>query len=149
MKITDRACWVFAANLSVKYLVATIGESDDTLSKRINRELKKHIKTFFKISTCPYTSVQEVKQKLNERSDDLANAFTTVYADVDIEFCIESPENEPEKLCKSFLHLMFDSMSQSVKSSIKMCAITNEIKLEESYKGYIQLDNTVFVPIPE
>jgi hypothetical protein len=150
MKITDRLCWVFAAKLKVKYLLVGIEESDAVITKRINRELKRHIKQFFTITkSTPYTYIESVEQLIVERGEDPLNKNTTVSADVNIEFCIENPDNEPEKVAKHFIHLLFDTVNRTVKSGIQMCAITSEIEVTESHKGYVQLDNTVFVPIPE
>ena len=150
MKITDRLCWVFAANLKVKYLLVGIEESDAVITKRINRELKKHIKQFFTITkSTPYTYIESVEQLIVERGEDPLNKNTTVSANVNIEFCLENPDNEPEKVAKHFIHLLFDTVNRTVKSGIQMCAITSEIEVTESHKGYVQLDNTVFVPIPE
>lgn len=150
MKITDRLCWVFSANFKVKYLLVGIEESDAVISKRINRELKKHIKKYFNITeSCPYTHIESIEQTLYERGEDPLNENTTVSAEVKVDFCIESPDNEPEKTARAFIHLMFDTVNRTVKSGIQMCAITSEIEVTESMKGYVQLDNTVFVPIPE
>jgi hypothetical protein len=150
MKITDRLCWVIAAEFKVKYLLVGIEENELVISKRINRELKKHIKRFFNIThATPYTYVESVEQLITETAVDPFNKNTTATASVKIEFCVENPDNEPEKIGRAFVHLLFDTVNRTVKSGIQMCAIQNEIAITESFKGYIQLDNTVFVPIPE
>jgi hypothetical protein len=150
MKITDRLCWVMSAQFKVKYLLNGIEESEAVISKRINRELKKHIKRFFNITeSTPYTYVECVEQIIYERAEDPFNKNTTASAEVKIDFVIENPDNEPDKAGRAFVHLLFDTVNRTVKSGIQMCAITNEIAISDIYKGYVQLDNTVFVPIPE
>lgn len=150
MKITDRLCWVIAAEFKVKYLLNGIEENEEVISKRINRELKKHIKRFFNITDAtPYTYIETVEQLITETAIDPFNKNTTATASVKMEFCVENPDNEPEKIGRAFIHLLFDTVNRTVKSGIAMCAITNEISITESFKGYIQLDNTVFVPLSE
>jgi len=150
MKITDRLCWVIAAKFKVKYLLSGIEENEEVISKRINRELKKHIKRFFNITnSTPYTYIEAIDQVIIETAVDPFNKNTTATANVKMEFLIENPDNEPEKIGRAFVHLLFDTVNRTVKSGIAMCAITNEIVITESFKGYIQLDNTVFVPLSE
>ncbi len=150
MKITDRLCWVMSAQFKVKYLLTEIEESEAVISKRINRELKKHIKRFFNITnSTPYTYVECVDQTIFEIATDPFNKNTTASADVKFDFVIENPDNEPEKAGRAFVHLVFDTVNRTVKSGIQMCAVTSEIEVSDIYKGYVQLDNTVFVPLPE
>jgi enoyl-[acyl-carrier-protein] reductase (NADH) len=147
-KITDRAVYAIYCDFTVKYLLPASNLTDKQISAKLNKELKKHIKRFYNnVHGVPYTYVEELKQEIFEVVKDENHNSTFVSAKCELMFCIESADDKPMLLGEGFVHLMFDTINKSVKSGIQMASVTSAVNITDLYKGYVQLDNTVFVPI--
>jgi hypothetical protein len=148
-KITDRSVYAVYCDFTVKYLLPASDLTDKQISAKLNKELKKHIKRFYtNPNGVPYTYVEELKQEIFEVVNDQNHNATFVSAKCEVMFCVESADDNPKKLGEAFVHLMFDTINKSVKSGIQMASVTSAINFTDIYKGYVQLDYTVYIPLP-
>lgn len=147
--ITDRACWSLRLGFDAKVSMQGCELKDSTIKRRLNSAIVSNVNKFWnREQDVPYMRIGKWKQEIVEIHDIHSSDTTAVKLQCDIEVCVEDPSNNPEKLGKSFLICMFQSLNLQHNKKIFDFDIINESNIDvlDTKKGYIQLDYSVYFP---
>ena len=137
------------AMFECKYTLNGKNLTDKQIKTRINSTLKKHIlRCYGKQDAVPLMLVTELENKKPLIEEDARFSNTEVTLDCKMCFCIEDCENNPESVGREFVRLFVETIPTSKTEHMLSVKVNGFINIENPLKGYIQLDNTIFLQIP-
>ena len=147
-KITDRAVFIMETEFWCNYELDGENLTERTLKGRVRKLLQTHIdRCYSNENSVPFVMVTEISNKEPYFADD--NGVTKLRTSCTMTMCVEDADNNPEQLAKEMTMLFFDTIKFPSFKVNKAYPTPDSIAIkdESCMRGYVQLDNSVFIPI--
>lgn len=145
-KITDRACYIMETEFHAEYVLEGENLSDKTIKSRISKLLQRHVdQCYSNQDRVPLVLISEVvNQKPIILEKDNKTKVMTLGS---MTMCIEDADDNPKALGKNMTMLFFDSLKLPAFRVTNAYLPYKQVGIKNEMRGYIQLDNSVFIPI--
>jgi len=147
-KITDRACYIMETEFWCYYELEGINLTERTMKGRVRKLLQTHIDRMYSDENrVPFVMVTEISNK-QPMCEEKAGR-TLLRTSCTLTMCVEDADNEPNKLAREMTTLFFETIKFPAFKVIDAYPVDNSISIKEDscMRGYVQLDNTIFIPI--